>query len=183
MCVCDSDLRSHQAVSQRHQEEGLHHRDHGGLLRLPGHCGRSGCRRRHRLHLRGAVWHPGPAGQRHCLMYLVMQYTLIYIFLNFMFPSVPHCLWLDVSGVCRRPRLCQLLITSELHHSFHDRQIPSTQIRSGWLEASLFMLLLSHCVRLKLCLIHYYFIYLFKSNCIQKLFNPSMPQCWRKNVY
>uniref|UniRef100_A0A8D0YJ47 Phosphofructokinase domain-containing protein n=1 Tax=Sus scrofa TaxID=9823 RepID=A0A8D0YJ47_PIG len=57
-------VRPHQAVGERDQAPRVHHRDHGRLLRLPGQHGGAGGRRRRRLHLRGALRHPGPAVQR-----------------------------------------------------------------------------------------------------------------------
>lgn len=91
--LCDADMRSHQAVSQRHQAEGLHHRDHGGLLRLPGHCWRSGRGRRHGLHLRGAVWHPGPAGQRRSLPTAKWRCETLYIYLVKLFNNATFRSW------------------------------------------------------------------------------------------
>lgn len=52
----------HQAVRQRHQTEGLHHWDHGGLLWVPGQHGRAGLRGGRSLCLRGTFRYQRLAG-------------------------------------------------------------------------------------------------------------------------
>lgn len=55
--LSSADLRQDQTVSGGDQAPRVHRGDDGRLLRLPGHHGRPGRRRRRRLHLRGEVRH------------------------------------------------------------------------------------------------------------------------------
>lgn len=68
-----ADLWPHQAVSQWDQKTCVHYWDYGRLLWLPGQCGRSGCRSRCRLYLRGAIWHQRPAGDTSVKIHFVVE--------------------------------------------------------------------------------------------------------------